>query len=192
MVAEAERERSPQPVLREHARGVAWRRRVLVLRHPHQSDRRRDRRSADRPQARLRRRRFELVARRLVRPGRLLRPEQPDPARRTTRRFFVRSCRRSTRRFRRAETASSPSTSPRSRRPSLMLSSVSSVRRTGTRTRRSPFFRARPSRPTSRRRLSTPALPDRRSGSSSSGRGVVKACSGPTFSCGKNSVASRA
>src|SRR5437899_9392396 len=33
VVAEAEREWSPQPVLREHARGVAGRCRVLVLRH---------------------------------------------------------------------------------------------------------------------------------------------------------------
>ena len=37
---------------------------------------------ADRAEARLRRRRLELVAGRLVRPGRLLRPEQPDPAQR--------------------------------------------------------------------------------------------------------------
>jgi hypothetical protein len=40
--------------------------------------------------------------------------------------------------------------------------------------------------------IGTPALPARRSANSLSGRGVVKVCSGPTFSCGKNSVASRA
>ena len=41
-----------------------------------------------------------------------------------TRRFFGRSCRRSTPLFRRAETGSSLSTSPSSRRPSLTLSSA--------------------------------------------------------------------
>src|SRR5437016_438827 len=80
VVAEAERERSPPPVLREHARGIAWRRRVLVLRYAHHGRRGRNWRRANRPQARLRRRRFELISRRLVRTRRLLRPEQSDPS----------------------------------------------------------------------------------------------------------------
>src|SRR5438132_4137092 len=49
----------------------------------HQGYRCRDRRRADGAEARFRRRRFELVAPRLVRPGRLLRPEQPDPSERS-------------------------------------------------------------------------------------------------------------
>src|SRR5688572_11250424 len=52
---------------------------VFVLRYAHQGCRRRDRRSANRPQARFQRRRFELVARRLVRSRRLLYLEQSDP-----------------------------------------------------------------------------------------------------------------
>src|SRR6185369_4963332 len=51
VVAEAERERGSKSVLRERARGGAWRRRVLILRYADQSDRCRHRRVADRPEA---------------------------------------------------------------------------------------------------------------------------------------------
>ena len=88
---------------------------------------------------------------------------------------------RNTRRSKRAGTVSSPFTSPRFRRPSLTLSSVSSVKPTGTRTRRLPSFKARLIRPASKQRLWTRALPDRRSGSSLSEPGVARVCLGRTF-----------
>jgi len=80
VVAQAERERRPQQVLREHAGGVSWRRRVFVLRYAHQGDWYRDRRRANGSEARFRRRRCKLVTRGLVRSCRLLRTQQPSTA----------------------------------------------------------------------------------------------------------------
>ena len=152
VVAEAERERSPQPVLREHARGIAWRRRVLVLRYAHQGRRGRDWRRANRPQARLRRRRFELiregwfvsvdycVLNNQIRPkdhAAILRPFLPAKY--------------------------SPLQESGDGLQSVYLAEVSSAKRTGMRIRPSPFFRAPLTRPTSRPRSWKAPASDRRS-----------------------------
>ena len=57
--------------------------------------------------------------------------------------------------------------------------------------RRSPFFRLCPSRPTSKPCRLRPRSLDPPFGTSLSERGAVRACSGPTFSCGKIPAASR-